>query len=126
MDTLGLSLINLAAGVAFLLVLLIGIYGILKFLGCLRPCYNCKKCTFGMGRLAALYFGKRSLKDYKETYHLPVAIFYYILLGPLPAAILLVSIVEAFSVAKIAVLLCLVGFSAFSALTWRATPSKVP
>ena len=125
LDTVALSLVNLAAGVVFLLVLLIAVYGVLKFLGCLRPCYNCKKCTFGMGRLAALYFGKRSLKDYKENYHLPIAIFYYALLGPFPAAILLVSTVEAFGVVKIAVLLCLIAFSAFSALTWRATPSKI-
>ena len=126
LDTAALSLVNLAAGVVFLLVLLIAIYGILKFLGCLRPCYNCKKCTYGMGRLAALYFGNRSLKDYKENYHLPTALFYYTLLGPLPAAILLASTVEAFSVAKIVVLLCLMTFSLFSASTWRATPSKVP
>lgn len=75
LDTIGLLLYNLAAGVVFILVALIGIYGVLKFLGCLRPCYNCKKCTFGMGRLAALYFGKRSLKDYKKTYRLPVQSF---------------------------------------------------
>jgi len=119
LDSLGILLISIAWGAAFLIILLFGVYGVLKFLGCLRPCYNCKKCTFGMGRLAALYFGKRSLKDYKYTYHLPVAIFYYALLGPLPAVILLTSTVQAFAAAKIAVLLCLTVFSAFSALTWR-------
>jgi hypothetical protein len=118
-------LVNLEWGAALLIVLLIAIYGILKFLGCLRPCYNCKKCTYGMGRLAALYFGKRDLKDYKQTYHLPVAIFYYALLGPFPAAILLASDVEAFSLAKTAVLLCLLAFSAFSASTWRATTGSL-
>jgi hypothetical protein len=125
LDTIALFLVNLAGGVALLIVLLIAVYGILKFLGCLRPCYNCKKCTYGMGRLAALYFGKRNLKDYKQTYHLPVAIFYYALIGPLPAAILLASTVEVFSVAKIAVSLCLIAISLFSALTWRATPSSL-
>lgn len=73
-----------------------------------------------MGRLAALYFGKRSLKDYKYTYHLPVAIFYYALLGPFPAVILLASTVQAFAITKTAVLLCLTAFSASSALTWRS------
>jgi hypothetical protein len=98
---------------------LIGIYGILKFLGCLRPCYNCKKCTFGLGRLAALYFGKRSLKDYKYNYGLPVAIFFYIVMGPFPATVLLVSTVQAFTILKAAVLVVLLVFSVFSALTWR-------
>lgn len=121
LDATALSLVSLAGGVAFLLVALVAVYGVLKFLGCLRPCYNCKKCTFGMGRLAALYFGGRNLKDYKFTYGLAAAVFFYCLIGPLPAAILLVSTVQAFAISKIAVLLCLLTFSLFSALTWRAT-----
>jgi hypothetical protein len=125
LDSIGLSLVNLAAGVVFLLVLLIGVYGILKFLGCLRPCYNCKKCTYGLGRLAAVYFGKRSLKNYKETYGLAVAIFYYALLGPFPAAILIFSTVEAFGVAKIVVLTSLLVLSIFSALTWRTSKKGI-
>jgi hypothetical protein len=111
-------LYNLAAGVVFLLVALIAVYGVLKFLGCLRPCYNCKKCTFGMGRLAALYFGKRSLKDYAKTYRLPVAMFYYILIGPFPAAVLLISVVQAFTLLKAAILIFLLALSVYSGLTW--------
>ena len=93
LGTFGLLLYNLPAGVVFLFVALIGVYGVLKFLGCMRPCYNCRKCTYGLGRLSALYFGRRSLKDYKETYGLAVAIFFYALVGPLPAGLLLVSAV---------------------------------
>jgi hypothetical protein len=85
-------LYNIVAVAGSLLVALIAVYGVLKFLGHLRPCYNCKKCTFGTGRLATLYFGKRSLKDYNHTYHTcprlcffklllvhsqPIAIFYF-------------------------------------------------
>jgi hypothetical protein len=124
LDSVALSLVNLAGGVAFLIVLLIAVYGILKFLGCLRPCYNCKKCTFGMGRLAALYFGKRELKDYKHNYHLPVALFYYLLIGPLPAAILLTYTIQAFTVPKTVALLGLIAFSTFSALTWRTNEAR--
>jgi len=74
-----------------------------------------------MGRLAALYFGERSLKDYKYNYGLAVAIFFYALLGPFPAAILLVSSVQTFTVLKVAVLAVLLLMSAYSALTWRTT-----
>jgi hypothetical protein len=77
-----------------------------------------------MGRLAALYFGKRSLKDYKKTYHLPVAIFYYILIGPFPAAILLISAVQAFAVLKALVLILLLALSVYSALTWLPTVNR--
>jgi hypothetical protein len=121
LDTFALLLVNLAAGIIFLLVALISIYGVLKFLGCMRPCYNCKRCTFGMGRIAALYFGKRSLKDYKETYGVAIAIFFYVLVGPFPAAVLLISTIQAFTVLKIVVLACLMAISLFSGLTWRTT-----
>jgi len=110
--------------VVFLLVALIGIYGVLKFLGCLRPCYNCKKCTFGLGRLSALYFGKRNLKDYKQTYGIAIAIFFYALIGLFPAAILLASTVQAFTILKIGVLLSLLIISIYSALTWRTVSKK--
>ncbi len=118
LDTLAFLLFNVAAGVAFLLVALIAVYGVLKFLGCLRPCYNCKKCTLGMGRLAALYFGKRSLKDYKHTYKLGTAIFFYALIGPFPAVIALVSTIQAFSTLKAGLLIVLFALSVYSALTW--------
>jgi hypothetical protein len=121
LDTIAFLLFNVAAGVAFLLVALIGVYGILKFLGCMRPCYQCKKCTYGLGRLSALYFGKRSLKDYKQTYGIAIAIFFYALIGPFPATILLASTVQMSSAAKIVVLLCLLMISLYSALTWRTT-----
>ncbi len=105
----------------FLLVALIGIYGILKFLGCLRPCYLCKKCTFGLGRLAALYFGKRDLKDYKYNYKLGTAIFFYTLIGPFPTIVFLVSAIEAFIVLKIVVVVICLTLSIYSATTWRST-----
>jgi hypothetical protein len=68
-----------------------------------------------------LYFGKRSLKDPKESYGMASAVFFYALLGPFPAAFLLVSTVQAFEVLKIAVLLCLLTISLYSALTWHTT-----
>jgi len=120
LDIIGVLLFNIIAGAVFLLVAVIGIYGILKFLGCLRPCYNCKKCTFGMGRIAVLYFGKRRLKDYTKTYGFSVAIF-YILLGPFPTAVLLFSTVQSFTILKAAVFAALSLISIYSALTWRTT-----
>ena len=119
LDTVAFFLINIAAGAVFLLVAIIAVYGVLKFLGCLRPCYNCKKCTFGLGRLAALYFGKRSLKDYKYNYKLPTAIFFYALIGPFPAALTFFYTIQTFSVIKMVVLAFLLAFSIYSAFTWR-------
>jgi hypothetical protein len=126
LDTIGFLIWKLAAGVLFLLVALVAVYGVLKFLGCMRPCYNCKKCTFGLGRLAALYFGKRSLKDYKETYGLKVAVFFYVFIGPFPAVFLLFSVIQTFTIVNMLVFVGLLIFSVLSALTWRkATKQQI-
>ena len=74
-----------------------------------------------MGRIAALYFGKRSLKDYKQTYGITTAIFFYALLGPFPVAVLFISTVQAFTVLKMSILLCLLAISLYSGLTWRSS-----
>jgi hypothetical protein len=123
LGSLAFWLYNQAAGWLFLVATLIAIYGILKFLGCLRPCYHCKKCTFGLGRIAALFFGKRSLKDPKESYGIASVVFFNALLGPFPAVFLIISTAQAFTVLKIIVLLSLLAVSIYSDLTWR-TPQK--
>ncbi|MGD0643849.1 MAG: hypothetical protein ABSA75_02980 [Candidatus Bathyarchaeia archaeon] len=119
--SMGFWLVNQVAGWLFLVFALIGVYGVLKFLGCLRPCYQCKKCTFGLGRISALYFGKRTFKDPKESYGMTSAVFFYTLLGPFPAAFLLISTVQAFEALKTVVLLFLLTISFYSGLTWRTT-----
>ncbi len=119
LDTLFFLLVDIIWSVVFCLITLIAVYGALKFLGCLRPCYNCKKCTFGMGRLAALYFGKRTLKDYKYNYKLPTALFFFALIGPFPAAFAVYSTVQSFTVLKAANAFILSVLTIYSALTWR-------
>jgi hypothetical protein len=133
LDSIGFGLIDVGAGVAFFIVALIVVYGVLKFVGCLRECWHCKRCTRGFGRMAALYFGKRSLKDPKETYGVPAAIFFYTFVGPFPAAVMLVSTAATFSVAKLAITLVLLVLSIYSGFTWLPehnqkvqTPSTVP
>lgn len=121
LGSLAFWLYNQIAGWLFLVASLIATYGVLKLLGCLRPCYHCKKCTFGLGRISALFFGKRSLKDPKESYGMTSAVFFNALFGPFPAVFLLISTVQAFAVFKIMVLLCLLGISLYSGLTWRTT-----
>jgi hypothetical protein len=119
LDTAAFLLFNITSGIAFLIVTLIAVYGVLHLLGCLRPCYNCIKCTHGMGRLAALYFGKRIFKDYKYSYKLPTAIFFTLYIGAFPAAFAFYSALADFTVVKAAVFVVLLAFTVFSSLTWR-------
>lgn len=126
LDAAAFLLFDLTAGIVFFILTLILIYGVLRFLGCLRPCYNCIKCTMGMGRLAALYFGRRIFKDYKYNYKLPTAIFFTLYIGAFPAAFALYSAITEFSAIKAAVFIALLGFTLFSATTWRTKKPKNP
>jgi len=126
LDAVAFLLFNLTAGIVFFVVTLILIYGLLNILGCLRECHNCIKCTHGMGRLAALYFGRRIFKDYKYSYKLPTAIFFTLYIGGFPAAFALYSAIVDFTVIKAAVFVVLLVFTIYSALTWRPRKPKNP
>jgi hypothetical protein len=126
LDTVAFLLFDITVGIVFLLVTLILIYGLLNILGCLRPCYNCIKCTHGMGRLAALYFGRRIFKDYKYNYKLPTAIFFSLYVGAFPAAFALYSAITDFTIIKAAVFVALLAFTIYSGLTWRTKKRSNP
>jgi hypothetical protein len=119
LDAVAFLLFDLTIGIVFLVATLILIYGLLHLLGCLRPCYNCIKCTHGMGRLAALYFGKRIFKDYKYSYKIPTAIIFSVYIGAFPATFALYSAVTNFTVVKAAVFVVLLAFTIYSGQTWR-------
>jgi len=79
-----------------------------------------------MGRLAALYFGRRIFKDYKYNYKLPTAILFSLYIGAFPAAFALYSTIVDFTVIKAAVFLVLLPFTIYSALTWRTKKRSNP
>jgi hypothetical protein len=126
LDTVAFLLFDITDGIAFLVVALIAVYGVLHFIGCLRPCYNCIKCTHGMGRLAASYFGKRIFKDYKYSYKLPTAIFFTLFIGAFPATFTLYSAAIDFTVVKTVVFVVLLAFTIYSGLTWRTKKRSNP
>lgn len=125
LDSVAFLLYDITAGIAFFILTIILIYGALNLLGCLRPCYNCIKCTHGMGRLAALYFGKRIFKDYRYNYKLSGAIFFTLYIGGIPAAFAFYSAAIDFTAIKAAVLVALLVLTIYSALTWQPKP-KTP
>jgi hypothetical protein len=126
LDAVAFLLFDLTDGIVFFVVTLILIYGLLNILGCLRECHNCIKCTHGMGRLAALYFGRRIFKDYKYNYKLPTAILYSLYIGAFPAAFALYSTVIEFTIIKAAIFAVLLAFTIYSALTWRTRKRSKP
>ena len=113
----GVVFYNIIYGWIFLVVAAALIYGILRRLGC-NNCYQCKVCTSGFGRLAGAFFGKGLIKKGSVGNKIALVAVVYFLLLPLPAALLGLSMLYAFSVLKVLVLICLLAIGAFSLATW--------
>lgn len=93
------------------------IYMILRRLGC-SSCYYCKTCTSGFGRLAGVFFGTGYIKKGSVGNRLIFVGFIYFLLAPLPAAFLILSIIQTVSALKTAILICLLSIIVYSTATW--------
>ena len=114
---LGVLLYSQIYGWLYLIVEAAVVYGILRRLGC-RNCYKCKVCTIGFGRLAGAFFGKGFIKKESVGNRIGLIAFVYFLSLPLPAALLVLSMTQAFSVLKALVLVCLLAIVAYSLTTW--------
>ena len=101
----------------YLLLLAFIVYAVLRRIGC-GSCYQCKTCTSGFGRLAGVFFGRGFVKKASVGNRIGVIAFIYFLLLPLPAALLSISLVNAFSFVKVLVLVCLLAVSVYSLTTW--------
>ena len=93
---------NSLLGWFFLVFAFVMVFAILRRMGC-SSCYYCKSCTSGFGKLADLFFGSGYMVGINSSVTLKI-IFVYGLLGIVPLAFLVVSIIQAFAVTKIAVL----------------------
>ena len=123
---LGTWLYNQILGYVVLVLTAMSIYLILRRLGC-SSCYYCKACTKGFGRLAGAFFGTGFTKQNSVGNRIGFVGFIYFLLAPLPAALLVVSTIHVFSLAKILVLVCLIPIAAYSFASWFRKPAaKLP
>lgn len=117
-------LYNWLYGWVYLVLLAFMVYALLRRIGC-GSCYQCKTCTSGFGRLAGAFFGKGFVKKASIGNRLGVVAFIYFLLLPLPAALLSISLLNAFTFVKVLVLICLLALATYS-LTTLFSCSTVP
>jgi hypothetical protein len=99
------------------------IYMILRRLGC-GSCYYCKSCTSGFGRLAGVFFGTGFLKSGSVGNRKGFIVFIYILLAPVPAILLFLSLLQNFDILKAFVFVCLLVFSSISLSTWKDSEKR--
>ena len=111
-DAVACWFFNPILGWVFLIAAFGLIFVILRRLGC-SSCYYCKSCTMGFGKLADLFFGQGYMAGVNSSLTLKI-IFVYGLLGFVPLAFLTVSIIQEFTVTKIAVLALLLILLSYS------------
>ena len=87
---------NFLYGWLYLVLLAFIVYAVLRRLGC-SSCYKCKACTSGFGRLSGAFFGKGFVKKESVGNRIGLVAFVYLLLLPIPVALLSISIVGACS-----------------------------
>jgi hypothetical protein len=102
LSTIACWFFNPILGWLFLVSAFILVFAILRRLGC-GSCYYCKSCTMGFGKLADLFFGSGYMAGVNSSLSLKI-VFVYGLLGIVPIAFLVVSIMQEVAVTKIAVL----------------------
>jgi hypothetical protein len=106
---------NPILGWLFLVSAFVLVFAILRRLGC-SSCYYCKSCTMGFGKLSDLFFGRGYMAGVKSSTGLKV-VFVYGLLGLIPIGFLAVSIMQAFTAPKIAVLVFLLLLLIYSGVS---------
>jgi len=73
----------------------------------------------GFGRIAALFFGKNSLKDPKESYGVGIAVFCYILIGIVPIFLTVNSLSLNYNIIHVTLLIILLLTLVCSLITWK-------
>jgi len=104
---------------------LIMVYIVLRKLVCTNCYYFDKWCAFGWGKLSAKMFKKGNIKDFKGSIGIKLAPMTYGLLTIIPLILVIVSIIQVFSLYKIGVLILLLLVSLYSGgISRKTTCSK--
>jgi hypothetical protein len=115
---LGVWFYDQLAGWLLLLFNAFIVYAVLRRLGC-SSYYNCKSCSSGFGRIAGVFFGAGYIKEGSVGNRKGLLAFVYVLLFPLPALLLSVSLMQEFAIAKVLVLIGLCAVTVYSLATWH-------
>jgi len=105
------------AGVFFFVALIVA-FAVVRRSLC-KTCAYCKKCTMGSNKLSELVFGKAELGGLSPNALLSRLVVIYGFLTGVPTALLVISITQEFTIAKIALIAALLVVTFFSVLTKR-------
>jgi hypothetical protein len=103
----------------YLAVALVMVGVVLRRLVCTNCYYFGKRCGTGWGKLAALMFKQGEMERFSKSIGVRIAPSIYALLSLVPAVLIIISLVQEFTVAKLVVLVCLLLITVYSAFLSR-------
>jgi len=98
----------------YLAFAIIMVFVVLRKLVCINCYYYGKWCGIGWGKLSALIFKKGSIKKFNTSIGLKLAPITYGLLTLIPLIVVVISIIQGFTISKIVVLILLLLISFYS------------
>lgn len=98
----------------YLAVALLMVYVVLRRLVCTNCYYYDKWCGTGWGKLAALLFKPGTIEKFPTSIGIRLAPITYGLLSLIPLVLVVISIIQAFTVPRLVVLLLLLAVSVYS------------
>jgi hypothetical protein len=77
-------------------------------------CYYCASCTKGFAKLSKLFLGGNRIPGLGKGTTIGMAVFIYILLSVIPGWLLISSLLQAFTLLKLAILISLLAVTAYN------------
>ena len=103
----------------YLVFAIVMVFIVLRKLVCTDCYYYDKWCCIGWGKLSALFFKKGEIEKFPNTLGLKLAPLAYGLLSLIPLILIIVSLIQRFTLFKIAILLLLFLISFYSGAIGR-------
>ncbi|MBU4480645.1 hypothetical protein KKG48_04370 [Patescibacteria group bacterium] len=119
LGTLGCWLFHPVVAWIYLVFTIVMVFIVLRKLVCTDCYYYDKWCCMGWGKLSALFFKKGRIENFPNSLGLKLAPFTYGLLSLIPLILIIISLVQKFTLFKIAILLLLFSISFYSGAIGR-------
>ena len=107
------------AAFIYLAFAIIMVFIVLRKLVCVNCYYYDKRCSMGWGKLSALFFKKGHIEEFSTSSGVKLAPITYGLLSLVPLILIIISLIQKFSIPKLIILLLLLLVSFYSASVGR-------
>ncbi|PYG88033.1 hypothetical protein LY28_01743 [Ruminiclostridium sufflavum DSM 19573] len=119
--TLACAFLSRIVAIIYLTYSIVMIYFVMRKLVCTNCYYYGKNCSMGWGKLASLFFKKGDISKFKGCGGQKLAPVVYGVISIIPIILIIISLVKAFTLTKIAVLVVFLLITVYTNVISRKT-----